>query len=80
MKYLILPLLLALPACSSVGGRVDSLPPSSLYMGDRKAVGAEMSFGRHAIGLGLTYRLKTDWKAPDAEEGEPPINYPLTNK
>jgi hypothetical protein len=49
-------------------------------MGDRKAVGAEMSFGRHAIGLGLTYRLKTDWKAPDAEEGEPPINYPLTNK
>ena len=80
MKYLILPLLLALPACSSVGGRIDSLPPSTLFAGDRRATGIEMSFGRHSVGVGLTYRLKRDWKAPDAEEGEPPINYPLTEK
>ena len=79
-KLILLPLLLILPSCSGLGDR-SQIHPVSAFVGDRKAVGGEVTLGRHAIGIAATYKFNHSWEAaPSATEGEPPFKYPLDDK
>lgn len=79
MKYLILPLLLALAACDPIDKRGADLNFSP-RAGKAWSVGIKADIGRVRTGPAWTFELIDDPEAPDAVESDPPFIYPLDGK